>query len=281
MSFTDRIRACNQHNLASFIPFIAAGKTVGWIRRDRVQILTDISDALHLSEDMIHLDPDFSSFSNRSDVMAGIVNQLVDQSHIPALRDEAFPVAEKFSDPPIFQIDRAAIPFFGVRAYGVHLNGYVSSPTGLKLWIGRRAGGKSTFPNMLDNMVAGGQPIGLTLQDNLIKECAEEADIPEAMARQAIAVGAVTYIAESEAGLKPDTLFCYDLALRQDFTPRNTDGEIASFHLMSVEDVAALVRDTEEFKPNCNLVIIDFLIRHGVIPPDDPDYLTLIKGLRQ
>jgi hypothetical protein len=27
-------------------------------------------------------------------------------------------------------------------------------------------------------------------------------------------------------------------------------------------------------------VIIDFLIRHGLISPDDPDYLALIQGLR-
>ena len=26
--------------------------------------------------------------------------------------------------PPIFRVDRGAVPFFGVRAYGVHLNGY-------------------------------------------------------------------------------------------------------------------------------------------------------------
>ena len=49
---------------------------------------------------------------------------------------------------------------------------------------------------------------------------------------------------------------------------------------MPVAEVARLVRDTDEFKFNVNLVIIDFLIRHGVIPPEDPEYLDLVKGLR-
>jgi hypothetical protein len=86
---------------------------------------------------------------------------------------------------------------------------------------------------------------------------------------------------EAPEGLKPDVMFCYDLELPADFLPTNTDGEIDSFQLMPVDEVAALVHDTQEFKFNCNLVIIDFLLRHGVIPPEHPDYLDLQKGLRQ
>ena len=50
---------------------------------------------------------------------------------------------------------------------------------------------------------------------------------------------------------------------------------------MPWERVAEIVRDTDEFKFNCNLVIIDFLIRHGLITPDHPDYLALAAGLRR
>ncbi|MEC8136822.1 MAG: DUF4743 domain-containing protein, partial [Pseudomonadota bacterium] len=38
--------------------------------------------------------------------------------------------------------------------------------------------------------------------------------------------------------------------------------------------------DTFAFKFNCNLVIIDFLIRHGILDPDsEPDYTDLCRGL--
>ena len=40
------------------------------------------------------------------------------------------------------------------------------------------------------------------------------------------------------------------------------------------------VRETSEFKLNCNLVIIDFLVRQGYIPEDSPDYLQIVQGLR-
>jgi hypothetical protein len=41
------------------------------------------------------------------------------------------------------------------------------------------------------------------------------------------------------------------------------------------------VRDTDAFKFNCNLVLIDFFLRHGLITPDDPDHPALCAGLRR
>jgi len=63
------------------------------------------------------------------------------------------------------------------------------------------------------------------------------------------------------------------------FRPRCNDGEMESFELMPIEDVETLVRDTEEFKPNCSLVIIDWLLRHGRLEPETDDYLGLVQGL--
>jgi hypothetical protein len=75
-------------------------------------------------------------------------------------------------------------------------------------------------------------------------------------------------------------MHCYDLELPADFHPRCNDGEVETFYLWPVEQVMETVRDTEEFKPNCNLVIIDFLVRHGYLDQDAPDYLEIIQGLR-
>ena len=98
--------------------------------------------------------------------------------------------------------------------------------------------------------------------------------------RQARPVGVVTYAHASENGFKPDVLYCYDLELPADFAPRCMDGEVEGFELLPLAEVAALVRDTAEFKPNCNLVVIDFLVRLGVVGPDHPEYLEIVGGLR-
>jgi hypothetical protein len=75
-------------------------------------------------------------------------------------------------------------------------------------------------------------------------------------------------------------MYCYDLELPADFIPRCTDGEVESFQRLPADEVARLVRDTDAFKLNCNLVIIDFLVRHGLLSPMEPDYLEILRGLR-
>jgi isopentenyldiphosphate isomerase len=148
------------------------------------------------------------------------------------------------------------------------------------MWIARRSPDRRVYPNRLDNVVAGGLPWGLTLSQNVAKECAEEAGMPAALAERAVPVGAITYCRASKRGLKPDVMYCYDLELPSDFEPRCHDGEVAAFHLWPIERVAEIVRDTDEFKLNCNLVIIDFLVRHGRLTPEHPDYLEIVQRLR-
>ena len=46
------------------------------------------------------------------------------------------------------------------------------------------------------------------------------------------------------------------------------------------EQVIEVVTQTREFKANCNLVIIDWLVRHGYVCPDDPHYVEIAHGLR-
>ena len=134
------------------------------------------------------------------------------------------------------------------------------------------------YPNMLDNMVAGGQHRP-GLKENVIKECAEETGIP-AILRSGSPDQAISYLRSSD-GLKPDVMFCYDLALPEGFVPRNTDGEVAAFYRLPIAEVAKIVESSFAFKFNCNLVIIDFLIRYGFLPPEHPDYLKLTQGLHR
>lgn len=117
------------------------------------------------------------------------------------------------------------------------------------------------------------------MQENLWKECWEEAGIDRKLASEARPVGAITYNMETAKGLKPDTLYCYDLQLPAYFRPKCNDGEVAGFELVPVTDVMQTVLNSDEFKQNCNLVLIDFFIRHGQLGPDNDDYGEIISGL--
>jgi hypothetical protein len=86
---------------------------------------------------------------------------------------------------------------------------------------------------------------------------------------------------ETELGIRDDVLFVYDLEMPADFAPKNRDGEIVHFELMPASVVLERVRTTDEFKFNVNLVILDFALRHGLLRPDDPEYLDVATGLHR
>ena len=52
------------------------------------------------------------------------------------------------------------------------------------------------------------------------------------------------------------------------------------FYLWPLEDVIERIRETDDFKFNAALVIIDFAVRHGVLKPDDPEYIDVTEAIR-
>jgi 8-oxo-dGTP pyrophosphatase MutT (NUDIX family) len=173
------------------------------------------------------------------------------------------------------------VPFFGTRAYGVHLNGYRRDGDRLSLWIARRAADRRLAPNKLDNLVAGGIGNGYGVVATLVKEAEEEAAIPPNLVARAVPTSAVSYRMETELGIRDDVLFIYDLEVPADFVPENRDGEMAGFMLMPVEAVLDRIRRTDDFKFNVNLVILDFAVRHGLLRPDDDEFLAVATGLHR
>lgn len=230
------------------------------------------------------LNPALETEAQRTAAVAAATSQLRDDGVITGWRGELLAVSPSFHSPPSFLLERAAAPLFGVKAYGVHVNVFTRDPATrrLRVWVATRAGGKASWPNMLDHAVAGGQPAGISPADNVVKEAGEEAGVPEDLARTAVPVGAVSYevVTPDGRGLKRDVLFCYDLELPADFVPVPVDGEVEMFELWQSEALCDVVRDTKRVKPNCNLVMIDWMVRHGLVTPESRGYLELLAALR-
>ena len=73
--------------------------------------------------------------------------------------------------------------------------------------------------------------------------------------------------------------YIYDLAFdnETEVVPLPVDGEAEYFSLMDVDEVLERVKN-KEFKPNCGIVIFDFLIRHGYITPEnEPNYHEIVS----
>jgi len=280
MSFLDHIVSCNNYDPARVVPLFAGNDRVGLLRRDNAAALRRFPDVFAVADDRVILlaRGDVAAVSRAVDA---VVDALVVEKRIPKSRNETFDVAPRWGASVVFRLDRGAVPFFGTRAYGVHLNGYRRDGSTLDLWVGRRAPDKRVAPDKLDNLVAGGIGNGHGLQETLLKEGEEEASIPRSLTSGAVPAGAVSYRMENELGIRDDVLFVFDLEMPGDFVPKNQDGEIVHFELMPASAVLDRVRTSDDFKFNVNLVILDFALRHGLLRPDDPEYLDVATGLHR
>ncbi|KAJ2148523.1 hypothetical protein EV180_001143 [Coemansia sp. RSA 518] len=226
------------------------------------------------------------SRAKRTDAMAKLLAQMRHEESWASLakwRDELYPIYGDPSDPKgiaVF-IERASAANFGVRTFGVHINGIVrNAETGeLSMWIARRSATKSMWPGYLDQVVAGGMGNGIGLTETVVKECYEEGGIPAELARTATCAGTIQYFTETDQGLQPETQFVYDLELPNDFVPRPQDGEVQEFNLWPIPEVIERIK-LKQFKPNSAMCIVDFLIRRGYITPEnEPDYLEIIDNI--
>jgi 8-oxo-dGTP pyrophosphatase MutT (NUDIX family) len=282
MSYLQHIDACNRHRPEAYLPFVRDGRRVGRVRKDLAAQLTGMQGVFLAEAAGVTLDPALAHRQARTAIVGAAMAGLAGQGIGLPFTGEAFPVKTAFLDPPLFAIDRGSVQVLGVRSWGIHLNGFVRGPDGLKMWVSRRSAGDPLFGGQLDNLAAGGCALGATARETLVKEAEEEAGIDAGLMESAVAVGIVTYLLDVEQGLRDEQVLVYDLELPADFQPHNRDGEADAFHLWPVAEVARVLRHSFAFKFNCALVAIDFLIRHGAITPDEePDYARLVEGLRQ
>jgi 8-oxo-dGTP pyrophosphatase MutT (NUDIX family) len=278
--FLRHLAACNPPIREPLLPFHIDGRTVGWVRPPLARDIATAIDAMTLIDGGLQLAVG-CDFAAASEVLAEVAEWLAHSGLVASLLQEPYAVTPAGRDQALAVIDRAAAPFLGIRTFGQHVNGYLRRSDGIWMWLGRRARDRAYYPGCLDNIAAGGVPHGLSLAENLRKECHEEAGIASELADQARPVGLVSYNRLTSRGFRSDILYCYDLELPETFRPLNTDGEVETFDLLPLTEVVRLVRETSQFKLNCNLVIVDFLLRHGYIAADDPHYLELVLGLRR
>ena len=297
-----RINECNHMpDDISLMDFVVDGFKLGRVTPNVARRLCNTSPVFQLANDdsadnALTLGKSAGNTpESRTQAVASVMEELRDSGYITGWRDELYPVSMNFDkvSTPVFLIERAAASLLGVMEYGVHINGLVMSNDDnkeeVKMWMARRSKTKSKFPGYLDHIVAGGQPAGLSLMDNVIKECEEEAGIPEELAKRIQPTGVISY--ENYGGKLKDkgegvmsrvVLFCFDLMLPNDFIPTANDGEVESFFTWSLEDIAQSMHPDyhDPIKPNCYPVIIDYLLRSGAISPDSPKYLEIVRRLR-
>ncbi|KAJ8370104.1 hypothetical protein SKAU_G00101320 [Synaphobranchus kaupii] len=268
------------------LKFEVDGLQVGWIPATVAPVLSRFPQVFTLPQGgAVALCASLDSYSRRSDTLHSVIKTLREENHFICLRgwrEEKYEVRARYCDSSLMSMERAATSLFGVKRFGVHVNGYIRGVDGaLSMWLARRSPTKQTYPGKLDNLAAGGLAAGSNVKQTLIKECQEEACIPACIAETARPVGTVSYTYEDEEGVFPESQFVFDLELPPHIRPQIGDGEVQDFFLCPIEQTKDMLV-SEDFKPNSAMVLLDFLIRHSYIQPDSEQYYQeLVAGLHR
>lgn len=246
----------------------------------------------------VRITPGVNGLQARCELLAALVDELVDDEIIPRskLRNElqdvhpfsaGFVVAGEGVGPAV-RMERAAMTYFGVPSYGVHVNGWVrdpeqpSSAAPWAMWVATRSMSKATYPGLLDQMVAGGQPTRISFEENVRKECEEEASLPPEVIAAIAPAGSVSYCYATPKGLSTKVLMTYDLEMPHGLQPLCSDGEVEEFQLLRVDEVLRSLREELPlWKPNSALVAIAFCVRHRLVDETEPGYAELVRLLNR
>lgn len=253
------------------VPFLLGAEQVGWLRPALAEAVAEF-DGVHRGPGGVVLDD--------PSALPGMARALAERG-LMRFRCEAFDVRAFPEGPVLSTIDRGALPAFGIEAQGIHLDGLVrrsgrTGADGLHIWIARRSRSKALDPGKLDHIVAGGMPAGHGPAETLVKEAAEEAAMPAVLARRAVHTGIIRYAMERPEGLRRDLLHCYEVELPEDFVPRAHDGEVESFTLWRLSDIAEAIRHSDDFKFNVSVVLTALLLRHGMFTGVDAARLNAV-----
>ncbi|XP_048450793.1 thiamin pyrophosphokinase 2, partial [Rhincodon typus] len=141
-------------------PFRVGGYTVGVVQPRLLPLLRAHPEVFQLTDGTpghVGFSDHLVTFEQRSRALEDVLRHWRERELFDCLkkwRNEKYPVMSSFSDPPLLNIERSAVGLFGIKSYGVHVNGFVCHEDGtMSMWIGRRTHSKETYPGRLDNLV--------------------------------------------------------------------------------------------------------------------------------
>jgi 8-oxo-dGTP pyrophosphatase MutT (NUDIX family) len=214
-----------------------------WLER----VLESPSPFERAADGRVRLQPALAGCDARSAALAAWGAAARDRWSLPGWRDERMIVRDERDGRPLAAVERALLRPLGLLLRSVQACAYTLTAAGPRIWVARRAGHKPVDPGRLDALVAGGVAGADSPRETLIRECAEEAGIPQALAERAREAGLLELcIAALDDGVPVvhrERVALHELELPADFVPVPLDGEHAEIVPMSpaeaLESIAA------------------------------------------
>lgn len=285
MSFLDKIRPYKSIDLTRFVRVLIDGQGIGWTKPDFANVLSDFNDTWVLNEDGLHLNAALTTYQERTNAIDETFTAMGEQGLMPNLPD--YTKLGGIDWFPIYGPDRSHLaiikrffaPFLGVYWESVIVNGY----HGAMYWSPRRGPLVEASPGKMDALVAGSILHDQTKEEALYDEGHCEAGITEEWSDSLELVRDFQLYYPNKGGfLAHERFYIYDFDTKGVFQPKtNLPGEVEGIFEYEMSHVMAMVQDGDVFKPQINIVVTDFLIRHGYITPDHPEYAEIVALLAE
>ena len=229
-----------------------------------------------------------SSFEQRTKLMEETLRRGAETGSIRELQkwaNELFPVYAAGGE-HVLDFDGVGVDLFGVVNYSVHMIGWVTKDSVKKYWVPRRSTTKLSFPGMLDNTVGGSLSSGENPIDCIIRECQEELLLDPAYTRANLkACGTASYQMTKtdlgEPGCQLQVQYLYEMEFSEAVIPKIGDGEVGEIYLKTLDEVQTAMANGE-FKLNCAMTRLSYLIRHGHLTAEnEPDLVEICSRLHR
>lgn len=176
-------------------------------------------------------------------------------------------------------MDGSGADIFDFPGGGVDMIEYFTTKEGPRYWVPRRALMKFNYPGMLDNTVGGSLRSGEDPVDCIIREAEEEAFLPREFTRQHInSCGVLSFqVYDGNPGFQAEIMCLYEIELPVDMILKPYDDEVGSFSVTTLEEVKESLAKGE-FKMNCAMTWIAYMIHHGYITAENEKNLVEIEA---
>jgi 8-oxo-dGTP pyrophosphatase MutT (NUDIX family) len=277
MPFLENIRPFKTADLTGFVPVLACGLEIGHTKADFAKTISNFDTTWRLTAAGLELSQELKTFDDRTKAVDRTFETLSAAGILPVMPDytltggsidwvSAFP--NKSFD-ALFTLKRFYFVYLGLQTYSIMLNGFTKTD----YWSGTRSMNVHNNAGKMDVIAAGMLRHGETVQEALIHESYEEAGLLLEDLSGVTMNGQIDLsLVNKEGFLLRESFHVFDLDLKDKSPVVVSPNEVEKFTLLKIDAVLKYAEAGDVFSKPVNLVITDFLIRHGHLTAAHPEF---------
>ncbi|MFZ4758135.1 MAG: DUF4743 domain-containing protein [Burkholderiaceae bacterium] len=251
--------------IAGTVPLFIADAEVGCVTEAWHDRTIEVPGPLEPHGDGLRLRPSLDTFDARCTALADWAMRLRERGWLPGWRDERVRIDDAHGH-ALALVERALLRPLGLLLHSVQACVWTTTTDGPRIWVARRAWHKPVDPGRLDALVAGGIAGFDDAHATLVRECAEEAGLPESLARLAQQAGVLELChGAMDDGLPVvhrERVALHELEIPPQIVPIAADGEHEAILSMTPAEALASI-EADPWTRDGAQATRDLVMRHG------------------